>query len=223
VEELPDLTLPRAYRHDEGDHLGGGYCADLLGENDLARWTEILLQQHSAFTNLAAQARSSLVEAGSGYELTRPLLFMAHHVCEVAIKVGLVAAYTDETPTPSGREDMFSRLWRRFVGYRASAATGTESGIRGHELSRLWKRLVKADGAHDLTSDQVAWCHDFTRQMSRLTRQGFEGRYADEKRTEDAWCCLHLDQLESCVSAFVRLMLTATETDLENSGEGTRS
>jgi len=33
---------------------------------------------------------------------------------------------------------------------------------------------------------------------------------------EEAWCCLHLDQLESCVSALVRPTATATETALRS-------
>jgi len=223
VDELPDLTLPLAYKHDEGDHPGGGYCADLLGEDDLARWSEILLQQQAAFANLAVKARSSLMESGTGYEITRPLLFMAHHVCEVAIKVGLVAAWADQTDESARSSSLLVRLWGRFDLSGRRAASGSESGIRGHDLSSLWKRLVKANGAHDLTDDQIAWCREFTRQMSRLTRQGFEGRYADERRTEEAWCCLHLDQLESCVAALVRLMLIATEKALEQSEEGARS
>lgn len=213
VNELPDLNVPLAYKHDDDEHLGGGYCADLTGEDDLARWTEILIQQHTAFTDLAAKARSSLDESGTGYEVTRPLLFLAHHVCEVAIKVGLVAAVPDQALVPVRSESVWARLWRSVFKRDGAAATGPESGIRGHDLPRLWKRLVKAGGVADLRAHEVDWCDRFVREMSRLTKHGFEGRYADEKRTEEDWCCFNLDHLEVCVTTLVVLMLALTETE----------
>lgn len=214
VTELPDLNIPLAYKHDDGEHLGGGYCADLTGEDDIARWREILIQQHTAFTDLAARARSSLDESGTGYEVTRPLLFLAHHMCEVAIKVGLVSAASDQTLVAPPYESLLARVWRT-VKRGDDPASGPESGIRGHHLPRLWKRLVKVDGVGDLTTEQSDWCGRFVREMSKLTKQGFEGRYADEKRTEHAWCCFNLDHLEACATALVMLMLAATDRSNE--------
>lgn len=176
---LPDLQIPIAHAHDDGDHPGGGHCLDLLGDADLDRWRHILEQQHSAFTQLTVSARAKRGTDGADYELTRPLLFLAHHVCEVAIKVGIVA-------------------------------TGQSRVAHEHALPTLWTEFINRGGAQHLSPDEAVWCDELVEQMHGITAGGFDGRYADARGTEKAWCCLNLDQLEASVTVLAALMLRSS-------------
>ncbi|WP_353953557.1 hypothetical protein V6K52_09145 [Knoellia sp. S7-12] len=173
---LPDLDQPLAYPHDTSDHPGGGHCLDLTAYGDAERWRQILDQQFLAFAQLVERARTPSEASNAGYEVTRPLLFLAHHVCEVAIKVGLATHHAE----PRHRE---------------------------HSLPTLWTRLEGARGTDRLSRFEESWCERFVVQMHAIKPRGFDGRYADETTAEEAWCCLHLDQLEACVTVFASLMV----------------
>lgn len=102
--QLPSLIL--AYRrNDAGDHPGGGHCVGLPSA-DLDRWTSLLDQYLRAFVVMTERSRALLLDLGDGWGLTRPVLFEAHHVCEVALKAALVAKGSLPTKTHS-----LSALW----------------------------------------------------------------------------------------------------------------
>ena len=77
-----------ALRVDDGDdHPGGGHCVSLAA-NESQGTRELVEQYLAALQTVAAQAAESV---DGGWELTRPLLFHAHHTCELAAKSALLA------------------------------------------------------------------------------------------------------------------------------------
>lgn len=70
------------FRHkDLSDHDGGGYCAS-KSSGRIKGWEDLIDQHANAFALLVDAA----VADGGGWGLTRPILFEAHHVCELAMK-----------------------------------------------------------------------------------------------------------------------------------------
>lgn len=71
-----------AFRHaDDSEHDDGGYCAS-KSNGRIAGWDD-LIDQHAKALGLLVDAA---VAEGGGWGLTRPVLFGAHHVCELALK-----------------------------------------------------------------------------------------------------------------------------------------
>lgn len=102
---LPDLVRVAYKEHESEDHPDGGYCLQLDTESPLESWLLLVGQHQRAFGLLADAAEQ---EEGGGWALTRPVLFAAHHVCELALK--LVTAADDPAavrrvhPLPELRE-----------------------------------------------------------------------------------------------------------------------
>ncbi|MGV1010399.1 MAG: hypothetical protein ACOYBY_17665 [Dermatophilaceae bacterium] len=70
------------FRHtDATDHEGGGYCAS-KSNGRIKGWDDLINQHASALALLVDAA----VDGGGGWGLTRPVLFEAHHICELALK-----------------------------------------------------------------------------------------------------------------------------------------
>ena len=70
------------FRHkDLSDHDGGGYCAS-KSSGKIKGWDDLIDQHANALVLLVDAA----VAAGAGWGLTRPILFEAHHICELALK-----------------------------------------------------------------------------------------------------------------------------------------
>lgn len=75
------------------NHPEGGLCLQLDQESDLASWRELVRQHHEAFEVLAAAAMAN----EDSWHLTRQVLFAAHHVCEIALKM-VIKADDQEVP-----------------------------------------------------------------------------------------------------------------------------
>lgn len=70
------------FRHaDSSDHAEGGYCAS-KSSGRIKGWDDLIDQHANALVLLADAA----VAGGGGWGLTRPILFEAHHICELALK-----------------------------------------------------------------------------------------------------------------------------------------
>lgn len=158
MSTLPDLDEPIAYRYDhEGDHPDGGHCTGLWGNDDVDRWSHILDQQYRAFADLAARARRDRDETESGNAVSRPLLFLAHHVSEVAIKVALVG-----TQSGSGsRTHNLLVLWQRLVDAGGISRLGAgEVAWCGRFVEQMHALTPDGfDGRYaDATVTEDAWC-----------------------------------------------------------------
>lgn len=73
---------------DSSDHVGGGHCVALRGTSLDDERVALVDQYFRALTLLveAAQESSDVVA------LSRPILFTAHHLCEVALKAAILSA-----------------------------------------------------------------------------------------------------------------------------------
>ena len=70
------------FRHaDASDHEDGGYCAS-KSNGRIKGWDDLIDQHANALSVLVDAA----VNQGGGWGLTRPVLFEAHHICELAMK-----------------------------------------------------------------------------------------------------------------------------------------
>lgn len=77
----PDVSK-LGFRHsDPTDHTEGGYCAS-KSAGRIKGWDDLIDQHMNAFDRLVTAA---IAEAG-GWGFTRPVLFEAHHVCELTLK-----------------------------------------------------------------------------------------------------------------------------------------
>ena len=93
------------FRHkDRSDHSGGGYCAS-KSSGRIKGWDDLIAQHSNAFTLLVDAA----VAQGGGWGLTRPVLFEAHHICELVIK-RLLAQHQQTV-----RSHNLGTLWMRAV------------------------------------------------------------------------------------------------------------
>lgn len=81
---FPDLSKIACRNTDESDHEGGGHCAGLPDDSLYEQWNLVLAQHIAAFDYLVDKATTD-----DGWA-TRPVLFAAHHVCEVALKTAWV-------------------------------------------------------------------------------------------------------------------------------------
>lgn len=94
ANRLPDLVRVAYREHETDDHPDGGYCLQLGAddaEGSVVSWLLLIGQYQHAFNLLADTAEQ---EADDGWALTRPVLFAAHHVCEVALKLVIAAENT---------------------------------------------------------------------------------------------------------------------------------
>lgn len=79
------------FRHqDLTEHEGGGYCAS-KSSGRIRGWDDLIDQHANAFDLLV----EAVVAEGGGWGLTRPILFEAHHICELALKRLLATAPSD--------------------------------------------------------------------------------------------------------------------------------
>lgn len=77
----PDPTK-LGFRHsDSTGHDGGGWCAS-KSTGRIRGWDDLIDQHLNAFDLLVKAA----IAEGGGWGLTRPVLFEAHHICELILK-----------------------------------------------------------------------------------------------------------------------------------------
>jgi hypothetical protein len=93
------------FRHkDRSDHEGGGYCAS-KSNGRIKGWDDLIDQHANALVLLVDAA----VADGGGWGLTRPILFEAHHICELSMK-RLLAQHQQ-----SSRSHKLDSLWKQVV------------------------------------------------------------------------------------------------------------
>jgi len=102
IADPPDPASIAYLMDDDGEHPGGGHCAG-LPDNSTDRWLLVVDQHVRAFDVLVDYAEAN----DDGWGLSRPVLFAAHHACEVALKTRM-ADNTSRTPP---REHNLSMLW----------------------------------------------------------------------------------------------------------------
>lgn len=86
------MTLPPidqlAFRvSDPSDHLGGGHCVALPGTTSDEERVALVDQYFRTLRLLVEDAERS----GDMNEVSRPILFTAHHLCELAIKAAILS------------------------------------------------------------------------------------------------------------------------------------
>lgn len=166
---FPDLSLIAFRNSDPGDHDGGGHRAGLPDGSAREKWDLVLAQHIAAFDNLTDQATRD-----DGWALTRPVLFAAHHVCEVALKTAWVAAEGKEPKRGHLLEPHWARLGKAGHLRHLSVSQVNEA--------RKFLRLME-----DLTPD------------GQTTRYPLIG--ADDLGA--TWCCLNSRLLREAVFAFI--------------------
>jgi len=101
---LPPLA-DLSYAHgDVGDHPGGGHCLS-IDRDSSDGWFELLDQYYRAL--------SSEIEASSrdenGWARTLPVIYYAHHTCEVALKAA-ICHWTATTAKGHGLRVLYDQL-----------------------------------------------------------------------------------------------------------------
>lgn len=170
---FPDLGEIAFRREDPSDHVGGGHCAGLPDTGAADQWLELLDQHHRALNLLVDQALAD----EDGWALPRPLLFAAHHTCEVALKAALAAL----PGSPTYDSHHLPNLWNQLAG---------KQGL--HHLTEQQRREAKAflDALHDLTPD------GFTARYPLSMGDMCEN-----------WCCLNPEAIRAGVAALLARLL----------------
>lgn len=185
------MSLPSldnlAYRvDDDGDHLGGGHCAGLGGEDTLEDRIA-LVGQYSRALEVVARAAA---ESDDGWSMGRPILFMVHQLCEAALAVAVNPA-SGKIPVPQKRKnhDLVPL-------FNAAIAAGAYDGLT--DSDRDWCRAF-IDFITPIT------VYGF---MGRVA----DKRLAGGMRLDDVWCCINPLAMAESASQFSGLTIRrATE------------
>jgi hypothetical protein len=164
---FPDLSRVAFRNDDPSDHDGGGHCAGLPGDTLHSKWNLVYAQHLIALDCLVDAAGEE------GWDLTRPIMFAAHHVCEVALKtawVGLMG--TDPMPGHPLRPH-----WTRLAIEGGLRHLSAEDIREASDFLKLMRRLTP-DG--------------------QSTRYPLPGR----RDIGAAWCCVSAGDLRKAVFAF---------------------
>ncbi len=139
---------PLFYEHeDPGDHQDGGACIRVFRD-------ETQVDRLERYADEYRLALVALFVAGeghaSGWQFAAPAIFLAHHACELALKV----------------------RW-----LRCSAAPPV--GFRIHDLRALVSRVEGAGGLAELDLDERAKLDRRVEQLRHVTSNGISIRYAE--------------------------------------------
>lgn len=104
---------------DSSDHIGGGHCVALPGASLDDERVSLVDQYFRALTLLVDAAQ----ESGDVVALNRPILFTAHHLCEVALKAAILS-----TGATAKKDHHLSTLWA------AAIAAGCFARMSQHEV-----------------------------------------------------------------------------------------
>ena len=174
---------PLFYEHaDETDHPGGGACLRVFRDEEPVDRLERYSNEY--FAALCAVYVASDGKP-SGWQYAAPAVFLAHHACELALKVKWLRA----EPEISVEEAAFKK----------------------HDLSDIMKRIDNAEGWSNSDAAAPERLHRLVTQLRAVTIDGISIRYA----TIDArWCCLNLGALVELVTDLrsIALRLPADES-----------
>lgn len=167
---FPDLSKIAFRNADESDHEGGGHCAGLPDQSLYEQWDLVLAQHMAAFDYLVDRATNE----DDGWALTRPVLFAAHHVCEVALKTAWVA----HSGKPPKRGHHLEPHWTRL---------GRDGGLQHLEPAQINEARAFIALMTELSPDG---------QTTRYPMTGVDDLGA-------TWCCLNSRGLRDAVRAFL--------------------
>lgn len=177
---LPTLDF-LAYPPDGMDHPGGGHCV-WLGGDEPAEDRVAMVEQYLTAVNVLVKAAQA---TGSGWSLTRPILFAVHQLCEISLDHAVHRGST------KAKKDARHSLADRFEA-------ATQGGAYQH--------LDKAD---------MEWCERFVREITPITRDGFPGRYANNRwngtELDDVYCCVNVDAVRDAAVSFALLTVPELE------------
>lgn len=172
LRPFPDLSRI-AFRHDDpSDHEGGGHCAGLPGDTRFNRWN-VVYSQHLIALDLLVDGAVLDEDGDNGWDLTRPIMFAAHHVCEVALKTAWVGLM-DTDPTPG---HPLRPHWTRLAIAGGLRHLSADEIREASDFLKLMRKLTP-DGQN--------------------TRYPLPGR----GDLGAAWCCLSAEKLRDAVLAF---------------------
>lgn len=165
--ELPDLRLIARRVDDELDHPDGGHCVS-LSRTESEGTRELVAQYLTALRYLADRA----AEAPDGrWDLTRPLLFHAHHTAELAVKSVLMTAGVD-FPTRHGLEALWKSATDGGLDQLVSAVNtawchGFVSLIADLAGNSVGARYARPNAGHTALDD--IWCCVNPRALAEAT------------------------------------------------------
>ena len=139
---------PLLYEHEEaGDHPDGGACIRVFKDESQVERLDRYSDEYTAA--LAALIVAANGEA-SGWQFAAPAVFLAHHACELALKVRWLR-YTDDEP----------------------------AGFRIHDLHDIATEVEQAGGWTGLSIDDRAKLDVCIGRLREVTRDGISIRYAE--------------------------------------------
>jgi hypothetical protein len=177
MTELPQLDrVFFPYGDGEGaDHPTGSCCLSLNREfydTAAGKWTALRDQHLLAFSMLVEQVQGD----DSGYALTRPLVFEAHHVSELALKARTL---------------------------QFDPRSNTNLPPAGHHLGQLLAAERALNGAR---SDSSGWEDSFVSMLDRASEAGRYPVAVRGEALHDDWCCVDAEALNDAVLTFLDLL-----------------
>jgi hypothetical protein len=173
---LPAIDALAFSVNDPGDHVGGGHCAALPGNSRDDERVALVNQYAVALATLVATAEQS----GDRRPLSRPILFTAHHLCEVALKAAILSKRATAPKIHSLRT-----LW--------DAAVDADCFTSLTEDERAWGAkfaanlgAVSGDGTPGRYADGVV----------------------SEGTLDSTWCCLNVTAVRSAATVFAGLCIS---------------
>ena len=178
---LPSLEN-LAYPPDDGDHPEGGHCAG-LGGNDAAEDRVNIVSQYLTTVDLLV---NHALASGNGWELTRPILFAVHQLCEDALAVALS---------------------------RVHAKAKNESR---HGLPEKVRTAAANGAYDHASVEERDWCVEFIETIDPFTLDGFPGRFAQSFKggapLDELWCCINPAAIRDAAVVFT--MITVPELEV---------
>ncbi|GAA1142466.1 hypothetical protein [Ornithinicoccus hortensis] len=172
TSQFPDIDRIAFRRDDQSDHPGGGHCSFLEGDEENGGWLGMLDQHARALRILCTAAHTD-------EPLTRPIIFAAHHTCEVAIKAALV-----------------------------QRGVAIEGELKGHLLNDLLNELGTTGWASSAPDGHQQWVAEFVAAMVAVTPNGFDGKYAElPNDMASDWCCVNPIGMLATVETFIAFVI----------------
>lgn len=174
---LPSLEN-LAYPVDGGEHPEGGHCAALGGGSPEDDRIAMVEQYATALRVLVDDA----VASGDRWSLSRPILFVAHQLCENALDEALA---------------------------RMNIKVNT-SGNKSHDLTVRMEAALQGGAYSHRSDEEREWCQQFIEKVAPITAKGFPGRYAQARvsgkdQLDDVWCCIDLTAIRDAAITFAAL------------------
>lgn len=169
---FPDLNSVAYPVDSPGDHADGGHCVGFYQAEAPEAWCMLTYQFHQSLKHLVALATVS----GGDSQLTRPMLFNAHHTVEVGCKASLVA-----------RSEPFNLIHSLPELWKMNALAAVEATWIDGETSAWMEDFTER--LDDLSGSGIG-------ARFAEPKSGFDA-------IENAWCCVNATALLECVDFFV--------------------